>query len=97
VTRRLEATVRGRVQGVGYRWFIVREAARLDVNGWAANEPDGSVRVVAEGPDEALAELLDVLREGPPGADVRDVGHVLSSSTGEYDGFRIRPGGHRGD
>ena len=52
--QRLVATVRGMVQGVGFRWFVQREAARLGLDGWVANQVDGSVEVVAEGPDAAL-------------------------------------------
>src|SRR3989304_6288562 len=50
----LGARVRGLVQGVGFRWFVVREAARLGLLGWVANGPDGAVSVVVDGPPEAL-------------------------------------------
>ena len=53
-TQRLEATVRGYVQGVGFRWFVVRRATQLGLTGWTANEHDGTVRVVAEGSAHAL-------------------------------------------
>ncbi len=56
---RLHATVRGSVQGVGYRWFVQRVASRLELDGWVANRADRSVEVVAEGPREAIDELLD--------------------------------------
>ena len=67
---RLEATVQGIVQGVGFRWFVVRNASELGLTGWTSNEADGSVRVVAEGARHALDELERLLRDGPPGADV---------------------------
>ena len=63
-TVRLEATVRGVVQGVGFRWFVMREAQRRALTGWVANEHDGTVRVVAEGPPEAIAALRSALRGG---------------------------------
>jgi acylphosphatase len=94
---RLEGTVHGMVQGVGFRWFVVREADRLGLTGWTANEPDGSVTVVAEGTPGALEALADSLRDGPPGAAVERFDERRSPATGEFSGFRIRPGGHRGD
>jgi acylphosphatase len=95
--RRLEAVVRGRVQGVGFRWFVVRHAAQLGLGGWVANEPDGSVRVVAEGREERLDELLRLLRDGPAGASVAAVDEQRGAATGELRGFRVRAGSHSGD
>ena len=71
--QRLDATVRGRVQGVGFRYFVIRHAMRLDLMGWVANEPDGSVRCVAEGSRTDLEALLEVLERGPAGAIVERV------------------------
>lgn len=62
--------VRGRVQGVGFRWFVWREAERLGLGGFARNLRDGTVEVVSQGPDEALDRLEQVLRRGPAGARV---------------------------
>jgi acylphosphatase len=65
--------VRGRVQGVGFRWFV-REAGReLGLSGWVCNRPDGSVEVAAEGDSVLLDRLRDALRRGPPGAVVTSV------------------------
>jgi acylphosphatase len=61
------------VQGVGFRWFVHRHAARLRLRGWAQNLPDGRVEVVASGPDETLAELEGLLREGPSRAQVENL------------------------
>jgi acylphosphatase len=94
---RLEATVRGRVQGVGYRYFVLRLARRLGLAGWVANELDGSVRVVAEGAEMAIAELEQSLRVGPPGAIVDGVSGVRMPATGTFDDFGVRSAGHRGD
>jgi acylphosphatase len=66
-------TVGGRVQGVGYRYFALREAERLGVTGFARNHADGSVEVVAEGPEESLAAFEERLREGPGFAAVTSV------------------------
>jgi acylphosphatase len=68
--RARHAIVRGRVQGVGYRFFAERAARDLGVHGWVRNLPDGSVEAVAEGEDEAIARFLARLREGPRGARV---------------------------
>ncbi len=70
---RLDATVRGRVQGVGYRVFALREAMALGLDGSVANLGDGSVRVVAEGSRRDLDTLLALLGEGPPAGWVDDV------------------------
>jgi acylphosphatase len=98
---RLDAVVRGRVQGVGFRYFVMREARRLQLDGWTANEADGSVRVVADGPRETLRVLLEVLREGPPASIVEGVNEewppVASGAWLTGRGFSIRSGGHRGD
>ncbi|MBZ5548681.1 MAG: acylphosphatase [Acidobacteriia bacterium] len=65
--------VRGRVQGVGFRWFVEREAFILQVAGWVRNNPDGSVEVLAQGTREQLAGLHSRLREGPRAARVDEV------------------------
>ena len=94
---RLVAVVRGHVQGVGYRWFVEREAAALRLDGWAANQSDGSVEVVAEGAAELLDRLVLALWEGPAGAAVSTVEVRLEPARGNIVGFAIRSGAHRGD
>jgi acylphosphatase len=94
---RLEAVARGVVQGVGFRWYVVREAARLALTGWVANESDGSLRVVAEGSPSALAELEGALRRGPSGADVRSLDVSRGPAAGSFSRFEVRASGHRGD
>ena len=66
----IRAIIRGRVQGVGFRWFVVREARRLDLLGYARNQADGSVEVVAVGDAGAVDSLRARLQAGPPGARV---------------------------
>jgi acylphosphatase len=94
---RLDATVIGRVQGVGFRYFVVREAMELQLDGWVANTPDGSVRCVAEGPRARLEILLGLLCEGPPSAAVERVSEAWMPATGTLGSFGVRSGAHRGD
>ena len=97
MTERLDAVVRGSVQGVGFRWFVVRRATHLGLAGWTSNEPDGTVRVVAEGSPAALDELLAALRTGPAGASVETVDARRLPAAGGLGSFTIRAGDHRGD
>ena len=62
--------IRGRVQGVGFRWFVQREAAEIGMRGWVRNTDEGHVEVVAAGAPEELAELKDALRKGSRGSRV---------------------------
>jgi acylphosphatase len=79
----------GRVQGVGYRYFVLREAAQRGIVGFARNRPDGSVEVVAEGTGEALGALEERLREGPAFASVTSVEREAIAPRGDGD-FHIR-------
>lgn len=63
----------GRVQGVGYRWFIRETARRLELRGWVRNRADGSVEIVASGDASAVNALAATVRTGPPGAHVTSV------------------------
>lgn len=65
--------VRGRVQGVGFRWFIRVHARRLRLAGWVANNPDGSVELAASGDQDKLDELRRVVKQGPEGATVMNL------------------------
>lgn len=82
--------VRGRVQGVGFRWFVLGTARELGVRGWVRNRADGGVEAVAEGAPDALGRLRRALESGPPGARVDDVSnHPLQDSEPLPDPFRI--------
>jgi acylphosphatase len=65
--------VRGRVQGVGFRWFAREQARRSDLAGWVRNAADGSVEITAAGDPDRLARFIEAMRRGPPGARVDDV------------------------
>jgi len=83
--------IQGRVQGVGFRWFVQREAAELDLRGWVRNTEDGDVEVVAAGSAGDLDELRLSLRRGPRGSRVdRVVEHPLAESEAtDLSTFRI--------
>ena len=82
--------VKGRVQGVGYRYFVYNQAVKLGLNGFVKNLPDGDVYVVVSGPGDAIEKLVDLLWEGPSFAYVRGVTPVVPDSTDIPDGFHIR-------
>ena len=81
--------VRGRVQGVGFRWFVEREAHILGIAGWVRNNPDSSVEVLAMGTREQLAGLHSRLREGPRAARVDNVEEFEAKSVEGLTTFRI--------
>jgi acylphosphatase len=83
--------VSGRVQGVGFRWFVEREAKLLALRGWVRNRHDGSVEVLACGTEEQLGRLYTKLRTGPPAArvdkvDVHDAPEYNESNTFQIEG-----------
>ncbi len=89
-TQRLEAVVHGRVQGVGFRWWVRRRAEELGLTGWVMNEDDErAVRVVAEGAVERLDVLERYLRRGPDGARVEEIEAARAAASGEHAGFEI--------
>jgi acylphosphatase len=90
-TGRLEARVRGRVQGVGFRDFVQSEATLLGLAGYVRNASGGrAVEVVAEGPRSDLERLLAALRRGPPMAYVEGVDASWGPAGGEFAGFAVR-------
>lgn len=87
---RLHAQVRGRVQGVNFRYYTQKEAQALGLTGWVANRFDGSVELVAEGGRAALQRLLSFLHRGPPAARVDRVETDWEKATGEFNRFHVR-------
>ena len=81
--------VRGRVQGVGFRWFVEREAHVLGVSGWVRNNADGSVEVLAQGTRDQLLGLRSRLRQGPRAARVDDVEESEIGPVAGLTSFRI--------
>jgi acylphosphatase len=87
---RLTATVIGRVQGVGFRWWVRTAADRLGLSGWVMNGAnERSVELVAEGPSAALDQFERLLEHGPPGAMVDRVEASRSPASGGYGRFQI--------
>jgi len=86
----LQAFVRGRVQGVGFRWFVVRNAEQLGLQGYTRNLPDGRVEVVATGDPAALDLLVTRLQAGPPGSRVDGVERAALATVPEFTGFTVR-------
>ena len=90
MTKRAHITVRGVVQGVGFRMYTQREAKRLGLHGYVRNLPDGSVEIVAEGSADAVARLIAWAKHGPPSAVVDDVDVEERELTGEFSDFGVR-------
>ena len=82
--------VRGRVQGVGFRWFVESHAAAEGLHGWVRNLPDGRVEGILEGDQEAVDRVAAMLTRGPSGADVDDVQIEAAEPSGRATGFSIR-------
>ncbi len=81
--------VRGRVQGVGFRWFVEREASTLGIKGWVRNNHDGSVEVLASGSREQLNSLRSRLQQGPRAARVDQVEESEATQQSDMKTFRI--------
>ncbi|WP_439598614.1 acylphosphatase [Falsiroseomonas sp.] len=84
--------ITGRVQGVGYRDWMVKQAQRLGLNGWVRNRPDGSVRALVAGPVEAVQAMVEACRRGPFFARVTGVAEAEAAPPAE-EGFARQPDG----
>jgi acylphosphatase len=85
----LNATVSGRVQGVGFRYYASSQARRLGLRGWVRNQPDGSVQIACEGPRAAVTQFHRWLESGPPSARVDRVEAYESPYRGQFKSFSI--------
>jgi acylphosphatase len=88
--RRVHVTVRGEVQGVGYRYTMLMVAREAGVAGWVRNRRDGSVEAEVEGTPGQVDEILAWMAEGPPGSRVEHATVTDAAPTGER-GFDVRP------
>ena len=88
--KRIEIIIIGQVQGVLFRFYAKEQAERLGVNGWAKNEPDGSVKIVAEGDEKRLQEFAAWCYNGPVNAKVAKTKVEWQKATGQFKEFSIR-------
>lgn len=86
----LYAVVHGQVQGVGFRYFVIKQALALNLRGYARNRSDGTVEVLAQGPRPPLEHLLLLLRQGPTSAYVTEVTTTWRQPTEHFSGFNVR-------
>jgi acylphosphatase len=84
-------TVKGRVQGVGYRYFVEQEARSRGLEGWVRNRRDGSVEAVFAGPADAVAAIIAACQRGPSSARV----DALHDEAGNTDMLKLREPGDR--
>jgi acylphosphatase len=76
--RRVRLLVHGRVQGVGFRWFVRERARAHGIQGWVRNRPDGTVELAASGSDDAMVAFERVVGQGPPGAQVQRIDQLAA-------------------
>jgi acylphosphatase len=87
---RLHAIVEGRVQGVGFRYYVLDNAVKLGISGWVRNRYVESVEVMAEGPRDDLERLLSIIWKGPRSSFVTSVKQEWQEPTGEFSRFSVR-------
>jgi acylphosphatase len=90
---RVHAFFGGKVQGVGFRYFVNQRASGLSITGWVRNLKDGRVELVAEGSRADLETFIAQVKQGPGGAQVADVNLDWGDADGSYGAFRVMPSG----
>lgn len=89
--KKLDAVISGRVQGVGFRYFILDKAELIGVSGWVSNLPGGDVRTVAVGDENQINDFLLYIRKGPAGARIEKVDYKIEDTyENEFSGFDIK-------
>jgi acylphosphatase len=89
-TRTVHIRVEGRVQGVGYRAFVEMKATDRGLSGWVRNRHDGSVEAVLQGAPQAVEDMLELCRSGPPASRVSRI-EIIGEGVGAFTGFELRP------
>ncbi len=85
-----ELTVKGRVQGVGYRYFAVQKGSEMGITGWVKNSVDGSVIIVAQGIEEEIKTFIDYLYIGPTRARVDQITKVKFNTLSDFNNFSVK-------
>jgi acylphosphatase len=85
----IQAIIKGRVQGVGFRWFAMQNARKYDVTGYVKNLVSGDVEILAEGEEEQLEEFISLMEKGPPFSNVVDVNTQRKEVSGKYSEFIV--------
>ena len=88
--KRIHVWVSGVVQGVGFRYFTVRQARELEVSGWVRNTHDGKVEIVAEGEEWQLKDFTEQVKIGPSHSSVRGIEVKEEEYKNEFNGFEVR-------
>ena len=88
--KRIHAAIHGRVQGVGFRYFVTEIASTHHITGWTRNRWNGTVEVVGEGEKQNLEQFLDALRRGPRASNVSKVDFEWLDANGEFESFRVK-------
>ncbi|MDO8627212.1 MAG: acylphosphatase [Candidatus Diapherotrites archaeon] len=88
--KRIEAIVSGHVQGVGFRFFVLKTAKGLGLKGWVKNLPNGKVQTIAEGPEKEILEFLEHVKKGFFLSRVDKVEHTLEKALNEFNEFEVR-------
>jgi acylphosphatase len=88
--KRAEIIAKGHVQGVGFRWFIQKNAEGLGLKGYAKNLPTGEVQTVAEGPEYKIDDLFNKIKTGPSRSDVRDINIRWTEPKNDFNRFEIK-------
>lgn len=86
---RVHVFIKGRVQGIGFRYWIREQARQLDLAGWARNLADGRVEAVFEGPKDKVEEMIKRCSKGPLFASVGKIDFYKEKASGEFEGFEI--------
>ncbi len=87
---KVKIIVKGKVQGVGFRYYVLEKANELELTGYTKNLPDGSVETVAEGDPLSISKFIEIVKKGPQSAMVTEIAVDLGKSIGEFPDFEIR-------
>ena len=88
-TLTVKMKITGKVQGVGFRYFVLQQAQKLGINGWVSNKPNGDVEALAQGEKADLERFISKVKEGPSFSRVEDVSLNWVNEADQYFGFEI--------